>query len=100
MGSPFSAVRVNEISATFKLTRDSQGASRSITELEDFRMNFREKRDPYVSQSAETDKGSSCITEHTFARTCSKLSITWFIIVATSNYPFRSARRCSFRKSL
>jgi len=31
--------------ATFKLTRDSQGASRSTTELQDFRMAFREKRE-------------------------------------------------------
>jgi hypothetical protein len=33
--------------ATFKLTRDSQGAARPTTEFEDFRTDFREKRDPY-----------------------------------------------------
>lgn len=34
--------------ATFKLTRDSQGATRSPTALEDFRTSFRDKRDPYL----------------------------------------------------
>ena len=32
--------------ATFKLTRDSQGAARPTTDFEDFRTSFRDKRDP------------------------------------------------------
>lgn len=36
---------IYSLRATFKLTRDSQGAARSVIELEDFRTRFREKRD-------------------------------------------------------
>jgi len=36
------------VRATFKLTRDSQAATRSPTALEDFRTRFRDKSDPYL----------------------------------------------------
>jgi hypothetical protein len=34
--------------ATFKLTRDSQSVGRPLSEFEDFRTRFREKREPYI----------------------------------------------------
>jgi hypothetical protein len=36
-----------EYSATFKLTRDSQGAPYSMEDLQDYRMKLRDTRDPW-----------------------------------------------------
>jgi hypothetical protein len=48
---PLVYVPANVTSATFKLTRDSQGLSRSLADLEDFRTVFRENRDSYLCNS-------------------------------------------------
>jgi len=55
-------------SATFKLTRDSQGASRSPTELQDFRMAFREKRETFAFSPAACWQCSIILTNRAYLR--------------------------------
>ena len=90
----------NFVRATFKLTRDSQGATRSPTALEDFRTSFRDKRDPYLRLYLASLRTASFLTTgRTFEPTCNKLLITWCITVEISNSLSKSAPRFSSRTS-
>ena len=99
-GSAHSLKFVNFVRATFKLTRDSQGATRSPTALEDFRTSFRDKRDPYFPpHPAPLTAASFLTTGHTFEPTCNKLLTTWCITAEISNSLSKSAPQFSSRKS-
>lgn len=47
-GYPFALKSILIRSATFKLTRDSQGAPYSMEDLQDYRMRLRVTRDPWL----------------------------------------------------
>ena len=85
--------------ATFKLTRDSQGAARSTTDFEDFRTSFRDKREPYFPLS--------CLINcqvlfwkigHIFEPICNKRSTIWSITAVTLSFPCKSGHLYSFSK--
>ena len=97
MGSQKFISIINECSATFKLTRDSQGAPYSSEKLEDYRTKLRGTRDAWNFPARLLNVEWSWIIEPYFARICNKLLITWFIIVAISSFPSRSAPRSFFR---